>query len=198
MNDLVALRSAIVASLAAKLGATIDVDEHGGTFNEAELKRFATKAPAVRVAIVGVGKASRFADGRLRVPVRFAAVVVTRDAAPGGAKIPRDAAALLLATAVELAVGGNRFGLEGMFQPTDLEARSEYSGPVDTLGVALWQVTWTSDALIGDSLAPPDTAIAALTQALVDSVATWNAPAAGADAASGLTGADPLNPGDNS
>jgi hypothetical protein len=196
MNDLLALRAAIVATLKTKLGDGVDVDSHGGTFDLAEVKRFATKAPAVRVAIVGVGRASRYADGRLRVPVRLAAVVFTRDAASGGDKIPRDTAALLLATAVELAVGGNRFGLEGVFQPTDLEARSEYSGPVDNLGVALWQVTWTSDALIGDPEQPPDTAIAALTQALVEGVATWNAPAAGADAASGLTGADPLEPGD--
>ena len=196
MNDLLALRSAIVASLAAKLGDGVNVDEHGGTFDLAEVKRFATKAPAVRVAIVGVGKASRFSDGRLRVPVRFAAVVFTRDAATGGDKIPRDTAALLLATAVELAVAGNRFGLEGVFQPTDLEGRSEYSGPVDTLGVALWQVTWTSDTLIGAPEQSPDTAIAALTQALVEGVAIWNAPAADASAESGLTGADPLEPGD--
>ena len=62
--------------------------------------------------------------------------------------------------------------------------------------MALWQVTWTSDALVGDPEQPPDTAIAALSRALVDDVVTWNAPAAGDDAASGLTGADPLEPGD--
>ena len=124
MNDLLALRAAVIASLQAKLGSKVDVDSHGGVYDLAEVKKFATKAPAVRVAIVGAGRASRFADGRLRVPVRFAAVVFTRDAAPGGDKIPRDTAALLLATAVELAIGSNRFGLEGVFQPTDIEARS--------------------------------------------------------------------------
>ena len=198
MNDLAALRAAVVASLQASLGAAVDVDSHGGTFDLAEVERFATKAPAVRVAIVGAGRASRWSDGRWKIPACFTAVIITRDAAPGGAKIPRDVAALLLASAVELAVASNRFGLEGVFQPTDVEARSEYSGPVDTLGVALWQVTWTSDALIGAPNDPPDVAIAALTRALVDNVVTWNAPAPGAGAASGLTGADPLNPGDNS
>jgi len=159
MNDLLVLRDAVVASLKVKLGSTVDVDSHGGTFDTAEVKRFATKAPAVRVAITGVGRTSRYADGRLKLPVRFAAVVFTRDTATGGDKIPRDTAALLLATAVELAVGGNRFGCEGVFQPTDLEARSEYSGPVDTLGVALWQVTWTSDALIGEPEQPLERAL---------------------------------------
>jgi hypothetical protein len=196
MSDLLALRAAVVASLAAKLGDTIDVDSHGGTFDEEEVKRYSTKAPAVRVAIVGAGHASRYADGRWRIPVRFTAVLITRDAAKPE-KVQRDAAALLLASAIELAVAGNRFGLEGVFQPTAVEARSEYSGPVDKLGVAIWQVTWTTDALVGEPNDPPDTAIAALTKALVDSVVTWNAPAAGSAAASGLTGADPLNAGDN-
>jgi hypothetical protein len=198
MNDLLALRAAVVASLKARLGTSVDVDSHGGVFDLAEVKRFATKAPAVRVAIVGAGRASRWSDGRWKIPVRFAAVVFTRDAAPGGAKLPRDAAALLLASAVELAIASNRFGLEGVFQPEEVEARSEYSGPVEEVGVALWQVTWTSAALVGAPNDPPDTAIAALTQALVQSVATWNAPTPPATPASGLTGADPLDTGDNS
>ncbi|MGD0564542.1 MAG: hypothetical protein ABSA66_15805 [Roseiarcus sp.] len=197
MNDLLSLRDAVVVSLKAKLPEGLSIETHGGTFDLAEVKRFATLAPAVRVAIVGAGRASRYADGRWKVPVRFAAVVFTRDTADT-TKVRRDAAALLLASAIELAVASNRFGLEGVFQPEDVEARSEYSGPLDTLGVALWQVTWTSAALIGAPNDPPDTAIAALTQGLVEGVATWNAPTPPATAASGLTGADPLDTGDNS
>ncbi len=197
MNDLLALRAAVVASLKAKLPAGLSIETHGGTFDLAEVKRFATLAPAVRVAIVGAGRASRYADGRWRVPVRFAAVIFTRDTAEPG-KVRRDAAALLLASVIELAIASNRFGLEGVFQPEDVEARSEYSGPLDTLGVALWQVTWTSGVLIGAPGDPSDVAIAALTQGLVDGVAIWNAPTPPATAASGLTGADPLDTGDNS
>jgi hypothetical protein len=197
VNDLLVLREAVVASLRAKLGTGVNVGAHGGTFDLEEVKRFATLAPAVRVAIVGAGRASRWSDGRWCVPIRFAAVVFARDTAEPG-KVRRDTAALLLASAVELAVASNRFGLDGVFQPEEVEGRNEYSGKLDTLGVALWQVTWTSRALIGAPNDPPDTAIAALTQALVEGVATWNAPAAGAPAASGLTGADPLNGGDNS
>ncbi len=196
MNDLLSLRDAVVASLKAKLPAGLSIETHGGTFDLAEVKRFATLAPAVRVAIVGAGRASRHSDGRWKVPVRFAAVVVTRDTADA-TKVRRDAAALLLASAIELAIASNRFGLEGVFQPEDVEARSEYSGPLDTLGVALWQVTWTSAALIGEPNDPPDVAIAALTQGLVEGVPTWNAPATGAPPASGFTGADPLNTGDD-
>ena len=184
-------------ALATKLGASVDVDSHGGTFDLEEVKRFATKAPAVRVAIVGVGRGSRYADGRWRLPVRFSAVVFTRDSATGGGVSPRDSAALLLASAVELAIASNRFGLADAFQPEDVEARSEYSGRVDTLGVALWQVTWSSGILIGNPGDPSDVVIDALTEALVQGEATWNAPAAGVSAATGLTGVDPLNAEDN-
>lgn len=193
-NDLLGLRAAVVASLQAKLGAGVNVDAHAGTFDLEEVKRFATLAPALRVAIVGAGKASRFADGRWLVPVHFAAVVFTRDAV-GAGKVPRDVAALMLVTAVELALASNRFGLEGVRQPEAIEARNEYSGKVDTLGVALWQATWTSPVLLGEPGDPLDVVIAALTQALVNSVPTWDAPAAGQDPRDGLTGADPLEPG---
>jgi hypothetical protein len=198
VNDLLALRAAVVASLQAKLGAAVNVDSHGGAFDLAEVKRFATLAPAVRVAIVGAGRAARFADGRWKVPVRFAAVVFTRDAASGGGKTARDSAALLLATAIELALASNRFGLEGVFQPEDVEARCEYSGPLDTIGVALWQATWSSPVLLGAPGDPSDVVVTALTQALVEGVATWNAPTPPAAPASGLTGTDPLNTGDGS
>ena len=120
MPGLFDLREAVVASL-KNLISGVDIASHGGTFDLKELKRFATLAPAIRIAIVGAGAGSRFSDGRWKVPVRFAAVVVTKDSAAAGVKIPRDTAALLLSTAVELAVASNRFGVEGVFQPVKIE-----------------------------------------------------------------------------
>jgi hypothetical protein len=102
-----------------------------------------------------------------------------------GVKIDRNAGAMILATAVHLAVAGWRFGIEGVQPPDDLELRNEYASEIDKLGVALWQATWTSTMLIGvpyaDSL---EVAIGALTKAIVNGQTTW-------DAADGLTGADP-------
>lgn len=182
MSALVDLRDAVVAALAAVLPG-VDVATHGGTFDQAELERFATLAPAVRVCIVGVGAASLYADGRWRLPAHFAAVVVARDKIEAGVKIQRDLAALGLACAVEIAVAGNRFGLEGVFRPEDLTAKSEYSGSLDKTGVALWQVTWSSGVLVGaagdgEGGNGPGDAIAALSQLWINGV---QATGAGAD-----------------
>ena len=187
MNDLLILRDAVVASLKNSL-AGISVEAHGGTFSLEEIKRYATLAPAVRVAIVGCGRGSRFADGRWMAPVHFAAVVITRDAV-GAEKIPRDAAALALVAALELTIASNRFGLEGVRQPENLDARNEYSGAVDQFGVAIWQVTWTSPALIGAPGDPANAAVKQLVEALVNGEAYWSQGA-------GLSGVDPSNAAD--
>jgi phage gp37-like protein len=186
MNDLLVLREAIVASFNQKFDVGVSVESHGGTFDLGEIRKFATLAPAIRVALVGCGRASRFNDGRWMVPVHCAAVVITRDAA-APVKIARDAAALLLVSALQLAIASNRFGLEGVRQPEDVAARNEYSGPVEAFGVALWQVTWTSSVLIGNPGDPADIVIKALTQASVNGTVTWTL-------SGGLTDADPAHP----
>ena len=159
-TDLAQLRDAVVAALKTKI-PNVDIDTHGGTFDEAELKRYAAFAPAIRVAIVGCGKGYRWSDGRWAIPVQFAAVCIAGDtpSADRTKIVNRDTAALLLATAIELAVQGNRFGLSGVRQPENLMARNEYSGPVDKASVAIWQITWSSDALLGESV---DESIAAI------------------------------------
>ena len=142
------LRDAVVSTLQTLLPAAISVEPHGGTFDLEELKRIALTAPAVRIAVVGAHHDKRWKDGRWAVPVHLAAVIVTRDTVKAGAKLSRDAAALILSTAVQIAIAGNRFGLEGVYPPDGVDARNEYSGSVDKLGVALWQVTWSSTMLI--------------------------------------------------
>ncbi len=151
--DFAMLRDAVVASLAAKI-PTVRVEAHGGTFDLPEIKRYAAIAPALVVSVVGCAKGYRFGDGRWCVPVNFAVVVVAKDtpSADRASIVGRDTAAMLLATAVELAVQGNRFGLEGVGQPEELTARNEYSGKVDETGIALWQVNWRSDARLGESV----------------------------------------------
>lgn len=164
------LRAAVVSTLKAAI-LRVDIDSHGGTFTEAELARFATKAPAIRIAIVGIGSAGRYNDGRVLLPVHFAAVAIGKDAMIDGRRIERDLAGLGLAHAIELAIAGNRFGLEGVLQPRDVSARNEYSGELDKTGVCLWQVTWTSGLLIGEAgVEGVDDAIAALSQLWLNGV----------------------------
>ncbi len=183
MASLADLRAAIVATLSGKL-PTVPVAPHGGVFDLDEIRRYAVTAPAILIAIVGAGRAARWKDGRWAVPVRCAAVIVTRDAAPGDVRVGRDAAALALAAAVELAIVSNRFGLEGVLQPDDVEAHNEYSGPIDKFGVALWQVTWTSTVLLGEPFGDSiDPVIAALTEGIVNGTPEWTA-------SDGLAGVD--------
>ncbi len=164
VSDLAQLRQAVVDSLKSKI-PNVDIDVHGGTFDLDEVKRYATLAPAIRVAVAGCGKAYRWGDGRWAVPVNFAAVCVAKDktASDRSAIVGRDVGALMLATMVELAVQKNRFGLEGVRQPENVTARNEYSGKVDAIGLALWQVVWTSEALLGEGV---DETIAAIAQML--------------------------------
>lgn len=165
VGDLSNLRDAVVARLCAKIPGLRSIEPHGGTFDEAEVKKFATLAPAIRVACMGFDQVSRHSSGMLRLPVNFAAVVVTKDAMQGGDKLGRDTQALLIANAVALAVAGHRFGMEGVFQPENLRGANEYSNASQNAGVALWQVTWTSPVLLGETI---DEALGALAQLFVN------------------------------
>lgn len=165
VGDLVNLRAAVVTRLRAKIPGLRSIEPHGGTFDDGEVKKFATLAPAIRVACMGFDRVERHSSGMLRLPVHFAAVVVAKDAMQEGDKVGRDTAALLIANAVALAVAGHRFGLEGVFQPENLRGANEYSDASQNAGVALWQVTWTSPVLLGESL---DEALGALTQLFVN------------------------------
>jgi hypothetical protein len=185
------LRDAVVAALGQAL-PQVKVATHGGTFDEAEIKRYATQAPAVYICVVGVEGGTIFNDGRLKLPVHFAAVVVTKDAVIDNRKVERDLSGLAICSAIELTVSGNRFGLEGVFHPENLRARNEYSGSVDQMNVALWQVNWTSALLVGD---PGDesftSAVAALSQLWINGVEMGS----GAEILAGLTVGTPVTPG---
>ncbi|MBY6244142.1 hypothetical protein, partial [Methylosinus sp. Sm6] len=105
-----------------------------------------------------------------------------RDAVADGEKIGRDTQALMIANAVALAVAGNRFGLEGVFQPENLRGANEYSGAVQGMGLALWQVSWTSPVLLGESA---EAAIAALAELYVNGVLFADPRPTGADPSEG-------------
>ncbi|HEY8136261.1 MAG TPA: hypothetical protein VIF61_00375 [Methylocystis sp.] len=166
LSNLPALRDAVVASLRAKI-PSVSIEPHGGSFDEKEIQAFATKAPAIRIALLGFDQVSRHASGQVWLPVNFAAAIVTKDQLDDGAKVTRDTAALLISNAVALAVAGNRFGLSGVKQPENLRGGNLYSGDVLKMGVALWQVTWTSPVLLGESV---DEALAAMTQLIVNGI----------------------------
>ena len=159
-------RAAVLASLREKIPG-VDIDTHGGTFDETEIKIFATRAPAIRVAVVGTGTLRQYGDGEVRVPINFTAVCIARDGIKDEKAVRRDEQALYLANAVNLAVFGNRFGLDGVFRPEELASRNLYSGTSFGYGLALFEVTWTSPVLLGKSV---DEALAALAKMVVNGV----------------------------
>jgi hypothetical protein len=179
-------RSAVLASLREKIPG-VSIETHGGTFDEKEIQVFATKAPAIRIAIVGIGQLGQFGDGEVRVPIHFTAVCVARDGIKDEKPVARDEQALYLANAMQLAVYGNRFGRDGVFRPEDVQARNLYSGTAYGYGLALFEVTWTSPVLLGKSV---EHALHALTQMIVNGVVFADpAPVPGA---APLAGEDPI------
>lgn len=178
VENLPALRAAVVARLREKIPGVTSIEPHGGTFDETELRKFALLAPAIRVACMGFDSVERHATGMLRLPVHFAAVVITRDRPD----TDRDTQAMLIANAVTLAVYGHRFGLEGVYQPEGLRGANEYSATLQSAGVAMWQVVWTSPVLIGESI---EQAIHALSQIIINGVVFADPLPTGADPSDG-------------
>lgn len=171
VQDLSHLRDRVVAELRAALPGVKSIEPHGGTFDEKEIGRHATQAPAIRVAIMGCGRCQRHNDGMVLLPVNLSAMVVTRDTVEAGRKVDRDTQAMLVANAVALFLYGdrNRFDLELVYAPENVTVRNEYSGAVLGAGLALWQVTWTSSVCLGASI---DDAIAALVSAALKDLST--------------------------
>lgn len=155
------LRDAVVATLSGALTG-VNVLTHGGTFDEAAVKKYGAKAPAAIVVVAGVGDLEQYCDGEIKAPVHFAVVAFARDMIANNAKVDRDMAAAGMAGAIQLALFNNQFGLDGVFIPKDLRAKNEYSAPTDAAGVAIWQVTWTTPVLWG--IATADDTAPALTQ----------------------------------
>jgi phage gp37-like protein len=180
VENLLTLRDAIVARLVEKLPAVPSIEPHGGSFDEKEIKRFAVTTPAIRVALMGFGKVERHASGSFVLPAQFAVVIVARDkmAADDSGKLSRDALALLVANAVTLAVAGHRFGLQGVLAPENLRGENLYSGAIDTTGLALWQVAWTTPVLLGESV---DETLAQLSKLIINGVVFADPDPTGAD-----------------
>ena len=61
----------------------------------------------------------------------------------------------------------NRWGLKGVFAPENVQARNEFSGEIDRMGVAAWQVTWTQKLLTGEDF---EGAITALSKIVLNGV----------------------------
>ena len=137
--SVLAVRQSIVNALITALPNGTQVQAHGGRFDSVEeIKRYITKGPAVLVSCMRV-PISNPGSGRLMLPCGWAIFVITKDLP----QLPRDQGAIALAEAVVLQVSGNLWGRSDVMAPFNIDSRNLYSAKVDTLGVALWGITFT-------------------------------------------------------
>lgn len=143
--SLLAFRTAIVTGFTTALPAVKDIKEHAGRFDEAEIKRFATAAPAVRVALLELGDVKALRSGEAAIDVRCGAFIATKDTQAQ----KRDKGALAIVGELAKAIPENTWGLEYAQNPKTIRASNLYSGSIDRLGIALWAITWNQQVHLG-------------------------------------------------
>jgi hypothetical protein len=133
----VQIRAEIAKRLRLSVPKAIQVVEHGGPITLEELKRVATRAPALVVACLGVPSITR--EG----------MQVTTDAAYAvfcvAAKSPSETQgdiALALVSLASLDIPGQRWNQAASGVPQQIAATNLYSSALDKVGLALWAIRW--------------------------------------------------------
>ncbi len=143
------LRQAIADQIKAKLPELRDCRAHAGRFDLGELRRVATKTPAVFIACLGVKESELRESGECDADLVMAAFVVTSDVRG----LPRDLSALNIIEFLLLYLPGKQWGLGGKaFQAREVQAQNMYAGDVDKAGIALWAATWRQKVRLGTSV----------------------------------------------
>lgn len=159
--SLLALRTAIVDTLKADVPAVKDIDGHGGRFGLDELKRWAVKAPAIRVAVLGLRDFSEQPQGKFRGTARIGLFLLTKDT-PGS---ERSAAALAIVDALIQKIPGNTWGMDQTVNtPKAMRGENLYGAELDKSAIALWALAWEQEAELG-----------VLDEASLDVLATFDA-----------------------
>jgi len=112
---------------------------HPGRFDLDELRAFMARAPAVRVAALGIDQGTEAGGPVLWREIDLAAFVVTR---PAPQLAAADAALAIVQRLLEF-VPGRRWAETCLGQARAVAARNLYSGGARDSGVALWAVTWS-------------------------------------------------------
>jgi hypothetical protein len=136
--SILTIRDAVVATISKELPSLKTCEAHPGRFDVAELRRTATRAPAVLVAAMALTDVAE-EHGEIKADVTLAVFAVS-NAAPG---VSRGDGALGLAQALAMIIPGNRWGLdESESIPRAIRAENLYSGELESSGVAIWATTW--------------------------------------------------------
>lgn len=135
MSQLLNLRAAVVTAISEILDGW-NVESHLGRFGAGDLTTFLTKAPAVRVAILGFADAkSTGVEGELECTVRLGVFIITRD---GRTRLSRDEAVCAAAERIALLAEGARWGLDFAYPARPGAAQNLFSDETLAKGAALW------------------------------------------------------------
>jgi hypothetical protein len=137
MSALLTLRAAIVTTLTSAVADRVEVAGHSGRFTESELSAFMIKAPAVRVAILGVASVTPTSDGGFDADVQVGIYVATKDEA---SRLDRDAQSLGLVEGIMVSAHQARWGLEFCHPAQPAGAQNLYTETGRKQGVSLWAV----------------------------------------------------------
>jgi phage gp37-like protein len=137
MSGLIDLREAIVAGIKAAVDSSLDVAAHSGRFTLDELSAFMVKAPAIRVAMLGVQAMTPVGEGGLDLDIQIGLYVATKDS---GARLSRDTASLGLVEALVMLAHDRRWGVANAHPCQARTAQNLYTEAGRTKGVALWAI----------------------------------------------------------
>lgn len=142
------LLNAVCASLATISGVK-DCDLTGGRFDLGELRKFAVKAPAIRVACLGIAEVRQADTGEFDARASIGAFIVTKD----GTGVSRETQALLIVPEVIKRSQLGRWGTLKVHPGRDVSAENLYSGTLQSTGASIWGVAWKQGVRLGDDFA---------------------------------------------
>lgn len=134
MSQLLALRDAVVARIADAL-PQFGVEPHLGRFSAEALQIFAAKAPAVRVAMLGLQDPRPTADDGVDYLARIGVYVVTKD---GVARMSREACAIAAIETISGLTVATRWGLRFCKPCLGASAENLHSAELVKAGKAMW------------------------------------------------------------
>jgi hypothetical protein len=146
MSDINIFLNAVKDRLNTVLPALKSCDVHDGRFDVSELKRIATQAPAVFVAVLKVPKTTTNGQDQLEADLSLVVYIITKSAH----KLDKGEAARNLAEFIMQQVKSERWDGQAQNRATQIAGDNLYSGIVDKMNIALWAVTWKQTIVLGD------------------------------------------------
>ncbi|MEM7213253.1 MAG: hypothetical protein AAF479_15435 [Pseudomonadota bacterium] len=146
------LPQTICTAIAARLPDLRECEPHAGRFDLKEIRTFATTAPAVRVALLGIDQGAEQGGPAWEHPVRLAAFIVTTDKP----LLTCDVAAITIAQELVTLINGQNWGSDCLGLSERVRASNLYSSGTRSQGIALWAVDWTHKVQLHRAIASSD------------------------------------------